>query len=115
MKVRFKPAALAAVYAVAAFASPDLRLIQAVRANNPEEVRALLKQKADVNAAQGDGATPLHWAARLDNLAVASLLIDAGARVNAANDDGATPLYLACINRSAPMLERLLAAGADAN
>src|SRR5262249_6571184 len=38
-----------------------------------------------------------------------------GARVNAPNDDGATPLYLACVNRSAAMVERLLAAGADAN
>ena len=35
--------------------------------------------------------------------------------MNAANDLGATPLYLACRNRSAPMVERLLAAGANAN
>src|SRR3954466_572 len=82
----------------------DLRLIQAVKTQNAESVRALLKQHADVNAAQGDGTTALHWAANLDNLSVADMLIRAGAPVNAANDLGATPLYLACRNRSAPMV-----------
>jgi hypothetical protein len=77
MKMRLELTILAALSAAAAFASPDLRLMQAVRANNAEEVRALLKQKVDVNLSQGDGATALHWAARLDNLAVAGLLIRA--------------------------------------
>jgi ankyrin repeat protein len=96
--------------------SPDLRLLQAAKSNDIEAVRRLVNQKtADVNACQGDGATALHWAARLDNIALADLLLRAGARVNAANDDGATALYLACTNRSAAMVERLLAAGADAN
>ncbi|HTA71472.1 MAG TPA: ankyrin repeat domain-containing protein [Bryobacteraceae bacterium] len=105
--------------AIAASLSPaaasDLRVIQAVRNNDTQLVRRLLKQHADVKATQGDGATALHWAAHLDNVAAADLLIRAGARVNAANDDGATPLYLACMNHSAPMVERLLAGGADAN
>ena len=92
----------------------DVRLIQAVRDRQIESVRALLRQRLDVNAAQGDGATALHWAAHLDDLAIADLLIRAGARVDAANDAGATPLHLACTNRSAPMVERLLAAGANA-
>jgi ankyrin repeat protein len=96
-------------------ASSDLRLIQAVKSQDAESVRALLKQHVDMNAAQGDGTTALHWAADLDNLAIADVLIRAGAPVNAANDLGATPLYLACRNRSAPMVDRLLAAGANAN
>ena len=96
-------------------AGGDVRLIQAVRSKNIESVRALIKQRVDVNAPQGDGATALHWAAHLDDLAMADLLIRSGARVNAANDDGATPLHLACMNRGASMVERLLAAGANAN
>ena len=100
---------------VLAAAGADLRLIQAAKSNDIEAVRTLVNQKADVNAAQGDGATALHWAARLDNSAMADLLLRAGAHVNAANDDGATALYLACTNRSAAMVGRLLAAGADAN
>lgn len=105
-----------AVASSLSFAAPsDLRLIQAVKSQNVESVRALLKQHVDVNAAQGDGSTALHWAADVDNLPIADLLIRAGARANATNDLGATPLYLACRNRSATMVDRLLAAGANAN
>ncbi len=93
----------------------DLRLIQAVKAQDETSVRAFLKQHADVNAQQGDGATALHWAANLDNFAIADLLIRAGARVDAANDLGSTPLHLACTNRSAAMVDRLLEAKANAN
>src|SRR5258705_2801385 len=35
----------------------------AAQAGDNATVRTLLKQAADVNAAQGDGMTPLHWAA----------------------------------------------------
>ena len=103
--------------AIAAAATADLRLIQAVKNRDVESVRALLKgrpARIDVNAAQGDGATALHWAAHRDDLAIADLLIRAGARANVVNDLGITPLHLACTNRSAAMVERLLAAGADA-
>ena len=96
-------------------ASSDLLLIQAVKNRDVESVRELLKQRVDVNASQGDGATALHWAAHRDDLAIADLLIRARARTNVANDLGTTPLHLACTNRSAPMVERLLAAGADAS
>src|SRR5712691_3702040 len=96
-------------------APSDQRLIEAVRNKDVQSVRALLAQRADVNAPQGDGATALHWAAQVDDLVIADVLIRASARPNAANDLGATPLHLACTNRSAPMVERLLAAGAQAN
>src|SRR5690349_13434364 len=86
-KIRLATALLCeVVFCAAASAGPDLRLIQAVRNNDKESVQALLKQRADVNLAQGDGATALHWASRNDNLAMADLLLRAGARVNAAND-----------------------------
>ena len=101
-----------------AAAPVDLRLIEAVKNADVDAVRTLLKErppKIDVNAAPGDGATALHWAAHRDDLTIADLLIRAGARPNAANDLGATPLHLACTNRSAAMVERLLAAGANAN
>src|SRR4030095_5902983 len=78
-------------------------------------VRALVQQKADVNALQRDGASALHWAARWDDVAMADLLISAGANVSATNRFGVTPLSLACMNGNAAMIERLLQAGADAN
>jgi uncharacterized protein len=64
-------------------------------------------------AAQGDGATALHWAAHRDDLKTAELLIRGGANVDAANDYGVTALALACTNRSSAMVERLLAARAN--
>ncbi|MBM3820995.1 MAG: hypothetical protein FJW14_18545 [Acidimicrobiia bacterium] len=68
-----------------------------------------------VAAAQGDGTTPLHWAAYKDDVAGAAALIKSGADVNAANDLGATPLWLASLNGSTPMARTLLQAGANPN
>src|ERR1700733_1246279 len=75
----------------------------------------LVQQHADVNAAQADGATALHWAVFQSDKAMVDLLIRAGANPKAANRDGATPLWLACINGDAPIIAALLEAGADAN
>ena len=87
----------------------------AVMHQDADAVRALLAKKADVNAAQADGTTALHWAARWNDLATAGMLLRAGADANAANHDGATPMFLAAQNGSAPMIEQLLKAGADIN
>jgi ankyrin repeat protein len=78
-------------------------------------LRTLLQRKADVNAAQPDGATAIQWAAYRNDVEMASLLIAAGADVNKPNRDGATPLWLAAENGNAAMIERLLAGGADPN
>jgi ankyrin repeat protein len=80
-----------------------------------EAVRAAIAKKADVNAAQVDGTTALHWAAEQDDVEMADLLIKGGARVTARTREGVTPLQLAAVNGSAPMIDRLLKAGADAN
>jgi uncharacterized protein len=77
-------------------------------------LRALLKQNADVNAPQVDGATALHWAVYRDDLDTANVLISAGAKVDAANREAFTPLAMASLYGHVPMIERLLAAGADA-
>src|SRR5262249_40369394 len=76
-------------------------------------VRTLIQQKADVNAAQPDGATALHWAAFRGDKELADMLIKAGANPKVANREGSTPLWLACINGDAPMIAALIAAGAD--
>ena len=103
---------LALAATAAAETSP---LIAAARNSDLAAVSALLLKKADVNAAEGDGATALHWASYRDRLDIADLLIGAGAKVDAANDLGATPLWLAAQNGSAAMTRRLLEAGADPN
>ena len=73
------------------------------------------QQRADVNAADADGTTALHWASHRDDLDSAGLLLRAGANVNAANDLGATPLWIASQNGSAPIVRVLLQAGANPN
>src|SRR5262245_53804516 len=44
-------------------ATGDTRLSEAAMNGDKATVRTLLTQKVDVNVAQGDGTTPLHWAA----------------------------------------------------
>src|SRR5215467_15563082 len=78
-------------------------------------VRTLLRQKADVNAPQSDGATALHWAVQHDDLEMADVLIQAGANVKAVNRFEVTPLAIACMNGSAAMIQKLLKGGADVN
>ena len=93
----------------------DLRLIEAVQGQDHEAVRALLDEKIDVNAREGDGATALHWAVLRDDVAVVEALLGAGAEPDAANDYGVTALNLACTNRNAAVVGKLLDAGADPN
>ena len=100
---------------VGSLAAADLRLVEAAKARDKEAVRSLLKEKADVNAPQADGATALQWAAYWDDLETAELLIRAGAKVNAEDEYGVTPLTLACTNGNGAMVETLLKAGADPN
>ena len=79
------------------------------------KVRALLKQRVDVNTPQADGMTALHWATYQDDVELVTLLVRAGANVKAANRYGVTPLSLACTNGDGAMVEMLLKAGADPN
>jgi ankyrin repeat protein len=93
----------------------DSPLADAVEEKNKAAVDELLKQNADVNAAQVDGMTSLHWAVFQDDLETTSTLVDAGANVSAANRYGVTPLSLACTNGNTDVVELLLKAGANPN
>jgi ankyrin repeat protein len=77
-------------------------------------VRALLQQGADVNAAQGDGMTALHWAASNGDAELARMLIYAGGRVDGITRNGSyTPLHLASKAGSAAVVKVLLEGRAD--
>jgi uncharacterized protein len=90
-------------------------LADAAMKGDKQSVRSLLQKKADVNAAQIDGTTALHWAVRADDVETTDLLIRAGANVSAANREGVTPMQLAATNGSAVIIERLVKAGANPN
>ncbi len=89
-------------------------LADAVERRDLAAVRALLAD-SNINAAQADGMTALHWAVRHDDLATAKALLAAKANPKAENRYGVTPLSLACTNGSAAMITLLLEAGADVN
>jgi uncharacterized protein len=97
-------------------AEADTRLAEAAQRGDQTAVRALLQQKVDVNAAQGDGMTALHWAASNGDAEMARLLIAAKPDLEATTRLGAmTPLYVAATNGSAPVVDILLQAGAKVN
>ncbi|MGE5246251.1 MAG: ankyrin repeat domain-containing protein [Betaproteobacteria bacterium] len=92
----------------------DARVADAAMRGDADAVRGLLKDAADVNAAQGDGMTALHWAAMRGDAQLVQMLIYAGANLDATTRIGAyTPLYLAARDGRAGTVKILLAAGAD--
>ncbi len=73
----------------------------------------LLGTGVDVNAAQGDGTTPLHWAVYRSDAALTRALLEYGANADVINDYGSSPLAEAVKIADLALVELLLAAGAD--
>ena len=89
-------------------------IADAAQDKNAAAVKKLLKEGADVNAAQGDGMTALHWAALNGDAELASMLLYAGANVGAKTRIGGyTPLHLAAQIGNASVIAPLVAAGAQ--
>ena len=110
---------VASVGAAAAYApvrphAPATPVADAAMRADIAAVRALLRSGADVNAAQGDGMTALHWAAYRGDSTLAQLLLSARARVSTTTRIGTfTPLHIAAQNASAGVVRALLRANAD--
>ena len=89
-------------------------IAEAAQSKDAAAVKKLLKEGADVNAAQGDGMTALHWAALNGDAELASMLLYAGANVGAKTRIGGyTPLHLAAQIGNANVMAPLVAAGAQ--
>jgi len=106
---------MACAAATAMAAGNQSSILDAARAKDGAQVRALIVAGSDPKAASADGSTALHWAAEWDDLETAAALLKAGADANATNRYGAAPITLAATNGSSPMLELLIKAGAEPN
>ncbi len=96
--------------------APDSPVADAAMKRDGARLRLLLKEGADVNAAQGDGMTALHWASSHGDVEEAMMLVYAGARVDAVTRNGNyTPLHLAARTGNAAVARALLDAGASPN
>lgn len=88
-------------------------LVDAVKSGDRAAALKMIEQRVDVNTAEPDGTTALHWAVHRNDLDLVERLIRAGANAKAKNDYGATPMSEAAVLGNAAMIDRLLKAGAD--
>jgi uncharacterized protein len=89
-------------------------IADAAQAKDTATIRKLIKEGGDVNAAQGDGMTALHYAAVNGDAELAQMLLYAGANVGAKTRIGGyTPLHLAAQVGNANVIAPLVAAGSQ--
>ncbi len=83
-------------------------------ADNLDKVKSLLKDNPElVSSKDGDGETPLHWAAANGHNDVVNFLLSNKADVNAKDNSGDTPLHEVAGKGYKDTAELLLANGAD--
>ena len=95
--------------------APESPVADAAMRGDIETVRSLLREGADVNAAQGDGMTAIHWSAVNNNAQMIRVLLYAGANLETTTRlGGYTPLHLASREGLAEAVQALLEAGSKA-
>src|SRR5690606_31703157 len=114
----FKSAAIAAL-SVAAIAQSGTALAQQSLADYVREgkrevvLAAITSPDVDVDQAEPDGSTSLHWAVYAVDHEMVRALLDAGATADVTNRFGSTPLTEAVKVADLELVRMLLDAGAD--
>lgn len=105
---------LCAVLSLAGAVQLDTPIADAAMRGDVAEIETLIARGADVNAAQGDGMTALHWAGESGTREMAELLVSAGANLEAVTRIGdLTPLLIAAEAGNGPVVDVLLQSGAN--
>jgi ankyrin repeat protein len=117
VRINSRPLALVAAL-ICAGAAPEPTLAQSELADAIADGRRgialeLIEEGADVNATQGDGTTPLHWAVYQVDVALVQSLLNHGAAADVVNSFGSTPLAEAVKVAQVDIVEMLLEAGAS--
>src|SRR3977135_488659 len=105
-------AALVFAFALTTIVSAESRLPERIQAGDRRAGMARVAAGADVNQAQPDGATPLHWAVYHVDRELVATLLKRGAKPNVVNKYGASPLTEAVRVANAELVARLLEGGA---
>jgi ankyrin len=100
---------------MAAAEPADSSLITAIKTGNRAAALAMLQQRIDVNAAEANGTTALHYAAYREDVDLVDRLLKAGAKASVVNDFNSTPMSEAATAGNAAIIKLLLEAGVDAN
>ncbi|MHC4539644.1 MAG: ankyrin repeat domain-containing protein [Planctomycetota bacterium] len=94
---------------------PSKSLHKAAADGDNHQIRLHVAQRADVNAKDRKGDTPLHIAVQNGRIEAANLLILKGADVNAKNRGGTAPLHIAAQKSDRKTANLLILKGADVN
>src|SRR5712671_6129498 len=114
MESLMKRAIVAVIFCLAAAgtaAAADDSLASLIQAGNRDAALKMIAAGADVNAAQGDGTTPLHWAVYKLDAELVRALLDRKAKPDVTNNYGSSPLAEAVKVANARLVEMLLDAG----
>jgi ankyrin repeat protein len=94
-------------------AAADSQLASAIKAGDRQHALAMIASGADVNAAQPDGTTALHWAVYRQDTELVRTLLAHGANPKVVNTFGSTPLAEAIKVTNLELVAMLLKGGAD--
>jgi ankyrin repeat protein len=94
-------------------AAADATLAGLIQSGERAAALAAIRAGADVNAGQGDGTTPLHWAVYKVDAELVALLLERGAKADVLNRYGSSPLGEAVKIANAKLVKMLLDAGAN--
>ncbi|WP_342227226.1 ankyrin repeat domain-containing protein [Rickettsiella endosymbiont of Rhagonycha lignosa] len=77
--------------------------------------KLLIEHRADPNATDNEGLTPLHNACFYRGIEISKLLIEKGANINVADNKGLTPLHKACSRGRTDVAKLFIENGAKVN